>query len=102
MLRSKNTSSRFEDFKMNDALHSLLSHYRDQVKTEREKGTYFESLIRAYLYTGPLGRVFWWFGPYGDWNQGSAGPHDLGVTCWVITQLGYECQSSPIYYCRRI
>lgn len=31
------------------ALQSLLTHYRRTSQTEREKGTYFEELIRTYF-----------------------------------------------------
>jgi predicted helicase len=31
------------------ALQKLLAHYRTESRTEREKGTYFEELIRTYF-----------------------------------------------------
>lgn len=34
---------------MSSALQSILDHYRQTSQTEREKGTYFEELIRTYL-----------------------------------------------------
>lgn len=35
------------------ALASLLSSFRQAAMTEREKGTYFEDLVLAYLKTEP-------------------------------------------------
>lgn len=48
---------------MSTALESLLAAYRDHAVTEREKGTYFENLSRAYLendpeMTGQFGQVW--------------------------------------------
>ncbi|WP_415236608.1 DEAD/DEAH box helicase [Sneathiella sp.] len=36
------------------ALHSILKRFRDGSKTEREKGTYFEELVRAYFQYDPM------------------------------------------------
>jgi predicted helicase len=35
------------------ALHDLLESYRTKSKTEREKGTYFELLIKDFLKNDP-------------------------------------------------
>lgn len=48
------------------ALLQLLDHYRGSALTEREKGTYFEHLVKAYLLNEPSyldlfnGQVFLW------------------------------------------
>lgn len=62
-------------------LASLLSHFRQSAQSEREKGTYFEELIRAYFRHEPvyadLYREVW---AYADWAkaQGIDG-RDTGI-----------------------
>jgi hypothetical protein len=48
-------------------LEGLLLHLRDSARTEREKGTYFENLVRAYFgydIYGHLGRSLFAGDPY--------------------------------------
>ncbi|MBL8711668.1 MAG: DEAD/DEAH box helicase [Alphaproteobacteria bacterium] len=66
---------------MSTALNDLLSRYRSSAKTEREKGTYFEELIIAYLrneatYKDLYSQVW----TYADWakEQGRDGK-DTGI-----------------------
>lgn len=62
-------------------LTSLLAHFRQTAQSEREKGTYFEELIRVYFRTEPvyadLYREVW---TYADWakTQGLDG-RDTGI-----------------------
>lgn len=39
---------------MNEGLQTLLNKYRENAKTEREKGGYFELLIKDFLKNDPL------------------------------------------------
>ena len=39
---------------MNSSLQSLLDRYRKSAKTEREKGEYFELLIKNFLENDPM------------------------------------------------
>ncbi|WP_417822546.1 DEAD/DEAH box helicase [Thalassospira lucentensis] len=75
---------------MNDALHSLLSHYRENAKTEREKGTYFENLIKAYLLNDPLQQDQYsdaW--TYADWaEQHGWNARDTGID--LVAKLRHE------------
>ena len=55
---------------MNQSLHDLLNRYRQVSKTEREKGKYFEDLIKAFLkndpvYTDQFSDVW----TYSDWAE---------------------------------
>lgn len=66
---------------MNQALQDLLTRYRKDAKTEREKGTYFEELILTYLrheatYKDLYSQVW----TYADWakEQGQDGK-DAGI-----------------------
>ncbi|QGX39375.1 DEAD/DEAH box helicase [Permianibacter aggregans] len=51
---------------MNVALHTLLDTFRQHAKTEREKGNYFERLVKTYLLNEPSykdlfnGQVYLW------------------------------------------
>lgn len=53
------------------ALEQLLETFRSAAQTEREKGTYFEELVKAYLLNEPLykdlfgGKVYLWE----EWRQ---------------------------------
>lgn len=50
------------------ALSTLLETYRSAAKSERERGTYFEELIVAYLRTEPLYKeLYATVETYGDW-----------------------------------
>ncbi|WGK89266.1 DEAD/DEAH box helicase [Pseudomonas migulae] len=70
------------------ALHSLLDTYRSTAVTEREKGTYFEELICAYLRNEATYRDLYdkvWM--YSDWakEQGLDG-RDTGIDLVARTQ----------------
>ena len=52
------------------ALQSLLQHFRETAKTEREKGTYFEELTLQYLRHEPAFAALYsdvWL--YADWAE---------------------------------
>ena len=52
------------------ALQSLLQHFRETAKTEREKGTYFEELTLQYLRHEPAFAALYsdvWL--YADWAK---------------------------------
>lgn len=66
---------------MSDALQHLLKKYRESSKTEREKGTYFEELIRTYLrYEATYADLYSDVWAYADWakEQGLDGK-DTGI-----------------------
>lgn len=70
------------------ALSSLLDTYRSASVTEREKGTYFEELIRAYLrYEATYRDLYDKVWMYGDWakEQGLDG-RDTGIDLVARTQ----------------
>ncbi len=70
------------------ALESLLATYRDTSQTEREKGTYFEELIRAYFKNEPTYADLYedvWL--YGDWAKANArDAKDVGIDLVAITR----------------
>ena len=89
------------------ALENLLTHYRTQSKSEREKGTYFEELITCYLRNEATYRDLYsqvW--TYSDWaqEQGIDGLRDyqdfflfadrINDTCPII----YDVQTVQIPY----
>ena len=57
------------------ALQTLLQAYRDASKTEREKGTYFEELMRTYLRYEPVYAEL-----YGDVWLLNEVPEELGIS----------------------
>ena len=68
------------------ALQDILESFRQRAKTEREKGNYFESLVRAYLtkeprYADLYGDVFLWE----DWRRQwtAAGHADPGADAGI-------------------
>lgn len=66
---------------MSQALYSLLAQYRQASKTEREKGTYFEELIKTYLrYEATYKDLYAQVWTYADWakEQGLDGK-DTGI-----------------------
>nr|VFJ96828.1 MAG: Restriction endonuclease [Candidatus Kentron sp. LFY] len=71
-------------------LQKLLDAYRDRSQTEREKGTYFEELIRAYFrheptYADLYGEV--WL--YRDWaTQQGRDARDIGIDLIAETKTG--------------
>lgn len=70
------------------ALMDLLDQYRAISKTEREKGTYFEELIRTYLRHEPTYRDLYsdvWL--YSDWAKvASVDGRDVGIDLVAKTQ----------------
>lgn len=55
-------------------LHEILDHYRTIAKSEREKGTYFELVIKDYLTVEPAYATLYskvWM--YADWANETAG-----------------------------
>jgi len=76
------------------SLSRLLDTYRAVSKTEREKGTYFEFLIKAYLtheasYADLYERV--WM--YADWaREAGRSAHDTGIDLVARTRTG-ECHA---------
>ena len=72
---------------MNTALHKLLETFRQRAQTEREKGNYFEKLVKAYLLEEPKykdlfnGQVYLWE----EWrvHQMKKGISDPGVDAGI-------------------
>lgn len=57
------------------ALNDLLATYRSQSKSEREKGTYFEELVRTYLrYEATYADLYSDVWLYADWVKAIGGP----------------------------
>ena len=55
---------------MKQTLHDILEKYRAASKTEREKGTYFEELIRTYFrYEASYADLYSDVWLYGDWAR---------------------------------
>lgn len=70
------------------ALESLLAEYRETSQTEREKGTYFEELIRAYFKNEPTYADLYenvWL--YSDWAQeNNRDARDVGIDLVAIAR----------------
>ncbi len=64
-----------------DALKSILNSYRQNSRSEREKGTYFEELVRSYLTNEPIYADLYsnvWM--YSDWAQlNNRDAKDVGI-----------------------
>lgn len=77
------------------ALTLLLETLRQAAKTEREKGTYFEELVKTYLLTEPSykdlfkGKVYLWEEWRRQWiSQGNADPGaDAGIDLVAVEDL---------------
>ncbi len=77
------------------ALEKLLHSFRNTAQSEREKGTYFEELVKAYLLTEPSykdlfnGKVFLWEEWRRYWmSQGNADPGaDAGIDLVAVEDL---------------
>lgn len=77
------------------ALEKLLDSFRNVAQSEREKGTYFEELVKAYLLTEPSykdlfnGKVFLWEEWRRYWmSQGNADPGaDAGIDLVAVEDL---------------
>lgn len=77
------------------ALEKLLHSFRNTAQSEREKGTYFEELVKAYLLTEPSykdlfnGKVFLWEEWRRYWmSQGNSDPGaDAGIDLVAVEDL---------------
>lgn len=77
------------------ALTKLLDTFRHAAQTEREKGTYFEELVKTYLMTEPSykdlfnGKVYLWEEWRRQWiSQGNADPGvDAGIDLVAVEDL---------------
>lgn len=77
------------------ALQELLKTFRDTAKTEREKGTYFERLVKVYLQNEPLyrdmfgGKVYLWEEWRKHWmSLGNADPQsDAGIDLVAVEDV---------------
>lgn len=77
------------------ALSQLLDTFRQAAQTEREKGTYFEELVKTYLLTEPSyrdlfnGKVYLWEEWRREWTgQGNADPGaDAGIDLVAVEDL---------------
>ena len=77
------------------ALTKLLDTFRHAAQTEREKGTYFEELVKTYLLTEPSykdlfnGKVYLWEEWRRQWiSQGNADPGaDAGIDLVAVEDL---------------
>src|SRR5690606_7494113 len=77
------------------ALIEILKHYRETSLTEREKGTYFENLVKAYLLNEASykdlfnGQVFLWEEWRQYWmKQGNPDPGvDTGIDLIAIENI---------------
>src|ERR1700692_2833075 len=77
------------------ALTTLLNKFRSTARTEREKGTYFERLVKIYLRNEPKYRdlyqtVWLWEEWRAEWlAKGHKDPGtDTGIDLVAITHLG--------------
>lgn len=76
-------------------LQDILTSYRQAAKSEREKGTYFEQLVKAYLLNEPSykdlfnGKVFLWEEWRKEWmSQGNTDPGvDAGIDLVAIEDI---------------
>jgi predicted helicase len=77
------------------ALQTLLDTYRQHSQTEREKGTYFEKLVKTYLLTEPSykdlfnGQVYLWEEWRKHWmQQGNTDPGvDAGIDLVAVEDV---------------
>jgi len=77
------------------ALQDLLKTFRDTAKTEREKGTYFERLVKVYLQNEPMykdmfgGKVYLWEEWRTHWmGLGNADPQsDAGIDLVAVEDV---------------
>ena len=81
------------------ALASLLQSFRDTAKSEREKGNYFEKLVKVYLRNEPFyldlygGKVWLWEEWRGEWQK--RGHRDPGADAGI--DLVAETASGEIH-----
>jgi len=81
------------------ALEKILSQFREAARTEREKGTYFEELVKAYLLNEPYyrdlfgGRVYLWE----EWRalQMRETHTDLGADAGIDLVAVEDVQENP-------
>lgn len=82
-----------------NALAQLLEHFRNAAKSEREKGTYFEELVKAYLLNEPYykdlfnGRVYLWE----EWRalRMRESHEDLGADAGIDLVAVEDVQDNP-------
>ncbi|WP_415176758.1 DEAD/DEAH box helicase [Porticoccus sp.] len=80
-------------------LQEILNTYRQQAKTEREKGTYFEYLVKAYLLNEPSykdlfnGKVFLWEEWRRYWME--QGNSDPGIDAGIDLVALEDVEDSP-------
>ena len=84
------------------SLNKLLTAYRNASQTEREKGTYFEQLVKAYLLNEPSykdlfnGKVFMWEEWRSYWM--SQGNLDPGVDAGIDLVAIEDVQDNPRFF----
>ncbi len=90
---------------MAQALRDILERYRAAAKTEREKGTYFEQLVLAYLRNDPLQKSLYedaW--TYADWaaaNGTNAKDTGIDLVAKIIGEdkfCAVQCKFYPAGY----
>ncbi|WP_461516621.1 DEAD/DEAH box helicase [Porticoccus sp.] len=80
-------------------LQEILNTYRQQARTEREKGTYFEHLVKAYLLNEPSykdlfnGQVYLWEEWRRHWMEQGNG--DPGIDAGIDLVAVEEVEDSP-------
>ena len=62
-------------------LRGILEQFRAEARSEREKGDYFEQVVRAFLLHDPVQKQFWSdVVPYGEWAQAQGRSRtDIGI-----------------------
>ena len=62
-------------------LRSMLEQFRAEARSEREKGDYFEQVVRTFLLHDPVQKQFWSdVVPYGEWAQAQGRSQtDIGI-----------------------
>nr|VFK52421.1 MAG: Predicted helicase [Candidatus Kentron sp. TUN]VFK52946.1 MAG: Predicted helicase [Candidatus Kentron sp. TUN] len=88
---------------MSTPLQSLLDTYRNRSKTEREKGTYFEELIRTYFRHEPFYADLYsdvWL--YHDWARlEGKDARDVGIDLVAKTKTGEYCAIQCKFYAQK-
>nr|VFJ56600.1 MAG: N-6 DNA Methylase [Candidatus Kentron sp. DK] len=83
-------------------LQTLLANYRAQSQTEREKGNYFEELIRVYLCHEPLYADLYeevWL--YSDWaRREGRDARDVGIDLVARTKTGADTPEYHAIQCK--
>ncbi|WP_102867654.1 DEAD/DEAH box helicase [Pseudovibrio exalbescens] len=83
------------------ALDELLQSYRDAAVTEREKGTYFERLVRAYLTVDPVQSEeyseVWTWGEWASENGWKANDVGIDLVAKLRNEEGYAAIQCKFY-----